>query len=218
MMSYLDVGGGSGVLASSSGVLARVALVVEIEGSTSGDGITLAGALLGVVRGKVGETEVAVGVVGGVQVLEGLGVARGSGGSRGGAGKCRVGKEGRGSVGRGNRAGAAGLNGTGTTFTKGGRAGAVSGAVGDINLSLTSQDRGLNGSSSRVRVVDDNKLIGVGRDGDVRGSLNSVDQREVELLRNRGSERESRSSGQQNERAHDGLKRMSCWSCCLISL
>ena len=48
-MSYLDVGGGSRVLASSAGVLARIALVVEVEGSTSGDGVALAGALLGVV-------------------------------------------------------------------------------------------------------------------------------------------------------------------------
>jgi hypothetical protein len=195
MMSYLDVGGGGGVLASSSGVLARVALIVKVEGSTSRDGIALAGTLFRVVRGKVGETEVAIGVVGGVQVLEGLGVARGSGSSRGSAGKGGVGKEGRGSVGRRDRAGAAGLNSTGTTSTKGGRAGAVGGAVGDINLGLASQDGSLNGGSSRVRVVDDNKLIGVGRDGDVRGSLDSVDQREVELLRNRGSERESRSSG-----------------------
>jgi len=54
-MSYLDVGGGGGVLASSAGVLAGVALIVEVEGSTSGDGVALAGALLGVVRGKVSE-------------------------------------------------------------------------------------------------------------------------------------------------------------------
>lgn len=93
-MSYLNVGGGRGVLASSAGVLARVALVVEVEGSTSGDSIALAGALLRVVRGKVGETEVAIGVVRGVQVFEGLGVARGGGGSRCSAGKGRVGKEG----------------------------------------------------------------------------------------------------------------------------
>lgn len=208
-MSYLDVGGGGGVLASSAGILARVTLVVEVEGSTSRDGIALAGALLGVVRGKVGEAEVTIGIVGGVQVLEGLGVARGSGGGRCSAGKGRVGEEGRSSVGRRDRAGAAGLNGTSTTSAKSGRAGAVGGAVGDIDLSLTSQDRSLDGGGSSVRVVDDNELIGVGRDGDVGGSLDSVDQREVELLGNRGSERESRGGGQQNERAHDGLKRMS---------
>lgn len=153
-----------------------------------------------------------VGIVGGVQVLEGLGVTRGSGGGRCSAGKGRIGKEGRGSVGRRNRAGAAGLNGTGTTSTKSGRAGAVGGAVGDIDLGLAGQDRSLNGGSGRVRVVNDNELIGVGRDGDVRRSLDSVDQREVEFLGNRGSERKSRGGGQQNKRAHDGLKRVSWWS------
>jgi len=128
-MSNLDVSSRRGVLATCAGVLAGVALVVEVEGSTSGDGITLAGALLGVVRGKVCEAEVAVGIVRCVQVLEGLGVARGSGGGRCSAGKGRVGKEGRSSVGRRNRAGAAGLDGTGTTSAKSRRAGAVGGTV-----------------------------------------------------------------------------------------
>lgn len=138
-----------------------------------------------------------------------MGVARGSGSSGGSAGEGRVGKERGGSVGRRDRTRTAGLNSTGTTSTEGGRAGAVGSAVGDINLGLASQDRSLNGSSSRVGVVVDDQLIGVRRNGDVGGSLDSVNQREVKLLRDGRSECEGRSCGQESERAHGEMERVS---------
>ncbi|KAH0194783.1 hypothetical protein KCV03_g230, partial [Aureobasidium melanogenum] len=182
---------------------ALLALAEGFRNRAARDGVTLSSALLRVVRGKVGEAEDYSRVVGGVQVLEGLSVARGCSSSGSSAGKGRVGKERRGGVGRRDRARAAGLNGTGTTSAKSGRAGAVGGAVRDIDLGLTSQDRSLNGSSSRVGVVVDNQLISVGRNGDVGGSLDGVDQREVKLLRDGRSECKGRSCGQESERAHD---------------
>lgn len=144
----------------------------------------------------------------GIQVLEGLSVAGRSGGTGCSAGKGRVREESRSSVGRRDRAGAAGLNSTGTTSAKSGRAGAVGSAVGDVDLSLTGQNGSLDSGSSSIGVVADDKLIGVGRDGNVRGSLNNIDKVEVKLLRNRRSESECRSSGQQEERAHGEMERM----------
>lgn len=59
---HLDVGCARGVFTAGTRVLAGVTLEVQVEGSATRDGVTLRGALLRVVRGKVGESKIAVAI------------------------------------------------------------------------------------------------------------------------------------------------------------
>lgn len=71
----LDNGGGGGVGVRGGRCGRGVTLKVEVEGAASVDGVALGGTLGGVVGSEDTVAHVAVGVVGGVQVLERLGVS-----------------------------------------------------------------------------------------------------------------------------------------------